>query len=487
MKRSAWLAVFVAATLSACARLTPEQQIIADAAAALGGQDRLQAVRTLLIEGEGTNGNLGQDMTPDATGQAFKVTEYKRAIDVAAGRARVEQTRTPNFAFFQGQAAQRQVQGIDGDVGYNVAASGNATRAANAVANDRRAEIYHHPLAIVRAALDPAAKLANPRTQDNQGVVDITTANGLNFTLAIDGTTKLPTRVVSMHYNTNLGDVALETSFADYQEVNGLQLPARLTTKTDKYTTAEIRVTKQSVDADVGDLSAPEAVVSAAPIAGPPPATVAVEEVAKGIWYLAGQSHHSVLVEFSDHLMLIEAPQNETRTLAVIAKAKELRPDKPLTQVVNSHHHFDHSGGIRAAVAEGLTVITHKANAQFYQDAVARPHTIAADVLAKNRQPLKIETVDEELVLKDDTMIVNLYHIAGSSHGDTLLMAYFPRERILVEADVYTPGAAVAPYAANLLENIKKRNLRVDRIVPIHGKIGPYDELVKTAQTVSSN
>ncbi len=84
-------------------------------------------------------------------------------------------------------------------------------------------------------------------------------------------------------------------------------------------------------------------------------------------------------------------------------------------------------------------------------------------------------------------MIVNLYHIAGSSHGDTLLMAYFPRERILVEADVYTPGAAVAPYAANLLENIKKRNLRVDRIVPIHGKIGPYDELVKTAQTVSSN
>jgi hypothetical protein len=52
---------------------------------------------------------------------------------------------------------------------------------------------------------------------------------------------------------------------------------------------------------------------------------------------------------------------------------------------------------------------------------------------------------------------------------------------------VYTPGAAAQPYAANLLENIKKRNLRVDRIVPIHGKIGSYSELVKTVQAASSN
>ena len=78
--------------------------------------------------------------------------------------------------------------------------------------------------------------------------------------------------------------------------------------------------------------------------------------MAKGIWFLAGQSHHSVLVEFADHLTLIEAPQNDTRALAVIAKARTLRPGKPLTQVVNTHHHFDHSGGIRAAVSEGLTV-----------------------------------------------------------------------------------------------------------------------------------
>ncbi len=480
MTRTICLALFTAATLGACAQDAPERQIVNDAAAALGGRDRILAVKTLTIEGEGTNGNLGQDMTPEATSQAFMLSGYKRTVEVAAGRARVEQTRTPNFTFFQGQAPQKQVLGIDGDVGYNVAANGAATRVANAAANDRRMEVYHHPLTIVRAALDPAAKLGNLQTFGSQRSVDVTTASGFTLTLAIDSTTKLPTRVVSMTDNTVLGDVAIETSFADYQDVNGLKLPARLTTKTDKYTTADLRVSKQGIDGDAGSLAAPAAAASAAPIAGPPPATVTAEEVAKGVWFLAGQSHHSVLVEFSDHLTLIEAPQNDVRALAVIAKAKELRPNKPLTYVVNTHHHFDHSGGIRAAVSAGLAVITQKANVAFYQDVVRRSHTIAPDAFAKSVKPLKIDAVDEEMVLQDAAMTVNLYHIDGSAHADTLLMAYFPRERILVEADVYSPAAAVHPYAANLLENIRKRNLRVDRIVPIHGTIVPFSELVKT-------
>jgi glyoxylase-like metal-dependent hydrolase (beta-lactamase superfamily II) len=487
MKRTAWLAMFAVIMLGACTQPTPEQQIVNDAAEALGGSDRVLAVKTLVIEGEGTQGNLGQDMRPEATGQAFNLTDYRRAVDVAAGRARVEQTRTPNFAYFQGTAPQKQVLGIDGDVGYNVAANGTPTRVANLVADDRRAEIYHHPLTSVRAALDPKAQLATVGTMDNQSAVSVTIPSGFKFTLAIDITTKLPTRVVSMSYNPNLGDVAIETTFANYQDVNGLQLPARITTKTDKYTTADIRVTKQTVDTEVGDLAAPAAAASAAPITGPPPANVAVENVAKGVSLLAGQSHHSVLVEFSDHLMLIEAPQNETRTAAVIAKVRELHPNTPLTQVVNTHHHFDHSGGIRTAVAEGLTLITHKGNAAFYEDAVGRSHTIVPDALARNPKPLKIETVDDELIIKDSAMTVALYHIAGSPHSDTQLMAYFPRERILVEADVYTPGAAVQPYAANLLQNIRKRNLRVDRIVPIHGKIGSFGDLVKTVQPTSSN
>ena len=273
---------------AACARPTPEQQIVNDAADALGGREKILAVKTLVIEGGGANGNLGQDLTPERTVQQFTLSDYKRAIDLAAGRSRTEQTRTPNFTYFQGQAPQRQVFGIDGAVGYNVAANGTATRAADAVAKDRRADLNHHPLTIVRAALDPAATLANPRTMDNQAIVEVTTADGMKFTLATDAATKLPTRVVSMTDNTNLGDVAIETTFADYQDVSGFKLPARLTTTTDRVMTTDIRVTKQSIDTEAGDLTAPSAAASAAAITGPAPANVTSEEIAKGIWFLAG-------------------------------------------------------------------------------------------------------------------------------------------------------------------------------------------------------
>jgi glyoxylase-like metal-dependent hydrolase (beta-lactamase superfamily II) len=481
MKRMSALVVLMVSA-AACSSGPPEQQIVNDAARALGGRDRVMAVRTLVIEGEGTNGNLGQDMTPEATGQRFNVTEYKRAVDLTVGQSRTEQTRTPNFAYFQGPQPQKQVFGVAGDIAYNIGANGAATRASDAVAKDRRTEIFHHPITIVRAALDPTARLTNPRTAGKERIVEVAAANGLVFTLAIDETTSLPTRVVSMTDNLNLGDVAIETSFADYQDVNGLKLPARLTTKTDNYTTVEIRVSKQSVDGDTGNLRVPDAAAAAPPITAPPAATVTVEEVAKGVWLLAGQSHHSVVVEFNDHLILIEAPQNDTRTLAVIAKARELRPKKPLTHVINTHHHFDHSGGVRAAVSEGLAVITQKANGQFFRDAINRPHTIVPDALAKNPKPLKLDVVDEGMELADSSMTVQLHRIDGNPHGDAMLMAYFPKERLLVEVDAFSPGAAVQPYAANLLENITKRNLRVDRIVPLHGTIAPFSDLVKTQQ-----
>ena len=78
---------------------------------------------------------------------------------------------------------------------------------------------------------------------------------------------------------------------------------------------------------------------------------------------------------------------------------------------------------------------------------------------------------------------MTLYHVEGSGHGDAILMAYLPRERVVIAVDVYAPGGAVQPYAANFLENIRKHNVRVDQIVPLHGRIGTYQELEKTAAT----
>jgi glyoxylase-like metal-dependent hydrolase (beta-lactamase superfamily II) len=471
--------IVAAAGLAACTAAAPEQQMLADTVAALGGHDRIESAKTLLLEGEGTLWNLGQDMTMEATGQTFAVTGYRRAIDLGGSRMRVQQTRTPNFLYFQGQAPQAQVFGVDGDVAYTVAANGTASRAGAQASRDRITELYHHPLVLVRAALDPKAAGTNVRTEGGEHMVDVTLPGvSGSFTLAVDATSRLPTRIRSMSANPNLGDVVIETRFSDYAEEGGLQLPRRLETHTDRFKTAELRLSRAAVNGDAGEVAAPEAVRAAA-VPAPAAPNVVPEVVAPGVWLLGGQSHHSALIELSDHLMLVEAPQSEARTLAAIAKARELVPGKPLTQLVSSHHHFDHSAGLRAAVAEGLTVITQQANVAYYQEAAKRPFTLQPDALAKAAKPATIEGVDDERVIDDAARRVVLYHIAGNPHADTLLMVYLPKERVVIQADAFSPGSSVQPYAANLLSGLRTRKLQVDRIVPLHGAIAPVAELVR--------
>lgn len=477
--RFAFATLFTALALAGCSRPTPEQQFIDDAMTALGGRSRIEAVKTLTIEGTGVNYNLGQDMKPEAATQTFEITGYKRQVDIVNGRQRVEQTRTPKFIYFQGPQPQTQIQGLDGEVAFNVNAAGAATRVGGLGARDRQVDLYHHPLTLLRATVDPKTTVTNVRTVGAVRQADITTAAGPVVTLTIDAA-GAPLSASSNAYNANLGDVVLTTTFADYQDVSGLKLPARVAGKVDDFTTWELQAATQTVDGAIGDLAAPAS--ASAPPQPPAAPNVVAEPVAKGVWRLGGQSHHSALIEFSDHLMLIDAPQSEARALAVIAKARELVPGKPLTQLVTTHHHFDHTAGMRAAIAEGLTVITHEGNRDWVERMAARPHTRQPDALAKNPKTVVIETIGAEREFKDAAMALTFVHLNGNPHSDTLLMAYVPSAKAVIEVDTFFSGNPYNPYAANLLQNIQSRKLAVDRIVPLHGAISPMADLLKAGQ-----
>ena len=208
-------------------------------------------------------------------------------------------------------------------------------------------------------------------------------------------------------------------------------------------------------------------------------ATVQTEKVADGVYYMRGGTHHSVAVEFADHVVVIEGPLNEQRSLAVIGEVKKLIPNKPIKYLVNTHHHFDHSGGLRTYVDEGATIVTHELNKAFYEKTLSAPRTLNPDRLAQSKKKAAIETVGDKKVMTDGTRTLELHLIKDNPHNDGILMAYLPKERMLIEVDVYTPpapnapapaaAAPVNPNTANLVQNIERLKLDFDKILPLHG------------------
>jgi glyoxylase-like metal-dependent hydrolase (beta-lactamase superfamily II) len=218
-----------------------------------------------------------------------------------------------------------------------------------------------------------------------------------------------------------------------------------------------------------------------------PYARVASQKVADGVWHIAGGTHHSVAIEMRDHVIVVEGPLDDQRALAVIAEVRALVPGKPIRSVVNSHPHFDHAGGLRAFAAEGATIITHEVNRAFLERALAAPATIHPDRLARSGRTGTVESVRDRQTLTDGARIVEIHHIAGNLHHDGLLMVYLPREKLLIEADAFTPlppdtppPMPASPFQVNLADNIARLGLAVDQLLPLHGRIVPLAELYRT-------
>jgi glyoxylase-like metal-dependent hydrolase (beta-lactamase superfamily II) len=208
-----------------------------------------------------------------------------------------------------------------------------------------------------------------------------------------------------------------------------------------------------------------------------PPVTTQSTKLADGVWHVTGGSHHSVVVEFPEFLTVIEAPLNEARSLAVIAEAKKLAPNKPIRYVVSTHHHFDHSGGLRTYVAEGATVVSHESNQGYYEQTFAAPATLVPDSQAKSPKTPSFQQVRNSYAITGGSQTVEVYATQGDNHTEELLVAFLPGPGILVEADSYSPGPPNTPpppappaNAVSLYDNIQRLKLNVRTIAPVHGR-----------------
>lgn len=440
-------------------------------------------VKSLQYSGNGAYFFLGQSVSPGAPPPRFNLKSYTRTVDYDTPSMRDEFVRTQAEPDARGGGGvplvgeQRQLQALSGAQAWNQVGDASPTPQPAAVA-DRLHQLWITPHGVIKAAMKHNATVETQIEGGKKMTIISFAVPGQLKVKAFVNERNLVEKVESWNTHPVLGDVLTETIYSDYKDFGGVQFPTKITQKQAGVAALDLTVSEVKPNAPA-DLQMPDNVRQAA-------VKVQTDKVADGVWYLTGGTHHSVLVEMNDHLVVIEGPLNDARALALIDEVKKTVPNKPIKYVVNTHHHFDHAGGLGPFVAEGAIIITHDVNKPFFEKSLAAPRTVQPDKLAQSGKKATVEGMQDKRVLSDATRTVELHLIQGTVHGDGLIMAYLPKEKLLVEADAYTPAAPNAtppaqpnPAQVNLYDNIERLNLAVDQILPLHGRKVPLAELQK--------
>jgi glyoxylase-like metal-dependent hydrolase (beta-lactamase superfamily II) len=446
-------------------------------------------LKTIEYSGTGQNFALGQSANATTPWPKFNVRSYTASIDYDTASMRVEMVRTQGENPPHGGGGQpligeqRQQQAVSGADAWNIVAE-NAIPVPAAVP-ERMLQIWTTPHGFLKAAIEHKAvvKSTAGKTQ-----ITFTIRDKYKVTGALNSQNQVE-RVQTWIDNPVLGDMLVESVYSDYRDFNGISFPAHIVQIQGGYPVLDLTVS--SVHANgVVNINVPDNVRSATA----PPVKVDAQKVVDGVYYLTGGSHHSVAVEMKDHVVIVEGPLNDDRSLAVIAKSKELVPAKRIKYLINTHQHFDHSGGVRAYVAEGATIVTPEMYRSYYEKVWAAPHTLNPDRLALSQNKPTFVAFADKHVMTDGSRTIELHIVKGNAHNDALAMVYLPKERLLIEADAFTPGPPDAPppptpnpFSVNLDDNIRRLNLQVDQILPIHGRIVTMADLAKAIGRKSSD
>ena len=253
-----------------------------------------------------------------------------------------------------------------------------------------------------------------------------------------------------------VGDLQVDTTYANYQDFNGMKVPTKIVQKRAGLQTFEATITSGTANpTNLAQLLTPPPPAGGAPAAGgagrggapaAPAAAPAVasEKMAEGVYRITG-GYVALAIEFKDHVVVLEGGQSEARGIAVIAETKRVIPNKPIRYVVNSHAHFDHASGLAPFAADGITIITHKNNQAYLEKVLSGPRTLVGDNLAKSNKKPKVESAGDKRVLKDETHTVELYHIQNLQHSDGMLVALPAQGKDSLHGGLQHPGAGAAP------------------------------------------
>jgi glyoxylase-like metal-dependent hydrolase (beta-lactamase superfamily II) len=457
--------------------------VVEQAAKALGGIERIRSIRNITLNGYAQYAYQfgGGRVTgePSAPEKYIAANDLRRVYDLEHNRFQLYERRNMLFPFLGpfGHSWAPVNQVLDGEVAYDVTGE-KTVRVARESDNPLQVDGVHvrrmlmmtNPAVLVRAMLDPATRLSSPRSQSGIRSIDVTLKEGDKLTagFAADGR---PAWIRWSTRHTNVGQMNFTTSFSGWSDAtgnSGLQLPlayeTRLSYRNVDY--VKLYVDAYQVDTTLPDLSASDAVrTSPEPHSYPVPA-ITSQPIGKGVWRI--DQGGTTVVEFRDHIVLFELGVNVATAKAVIAHARTLAPGKPVTHLIASHNHFDHTAGLRQAVAEGLTIVQRRGSEPQFRDMVAHAAPDYPDDLARSPKSLKFEAVDQHLRMSDDTQTLDIYWVGNNAHMADVLVGYVASERLLMEGDLVTAAFDWQHWPDGFRDVVSKYSLNVERVSGVH-------------------
>jgi glyoxylase-like metal-dependent hydrolase (beta-lactamase superfamily II) len=480
MPRRVWTGLALLLVLAAgIASAQDAKTVIQNAQKAMGD------VKTIQYSGSGKAGGIGQNWSPTVPWHVTNVISYTKSIDYTNRSAKEELTRTqldpPDHggeAPFAGE--QKQVNIVSGQYAWNQ--PGATPQPALAAASERQLQIWLTPHGFLKAAAENNAT-AKAGKDAGKKVTVLTFMAGPNKVVGDVDDQGMVTKVGTWIPNPVLGDMPVEIIYSDYKNFGAVKFPSHIVQKQGGWMTQDMNISDAKPNVEMAALEVPDAVRTATP----PPVKVVSQKLADGVWYIGGGTHNSDLIEFKDYVVVVEAPLDEARSTAVMAEVKNLVPNKPIKYLINSHHHFDHSGGLRTYVAEGIPIITNEANKPFYEKAWSAPRTLMPDKLSQNPKKATFITYKDKYTVTDENRTLEIYRVENDTHNAYISFMYLPKEKILIEGDDFTPPAPGAPpmvpvamgFSNNLYDNLTRKKIEVVTISPLHGNVAQWSDFTK--------
>jgi glyoxylase-like metal-dependent hydrolase (beta-lactamase superfamily II) len=461
-------------------------QVLDAAVDAIGGRAAVEGVKGVRFTLRGESWPRFQNVN---AGPPFTAGSYEEetALDLALNRMAVEQKN--RGAGFRGHS--RIVLTDGGGQAFDLL-NRTATPIAAATAQQQQFAQYQRrlPSLILRTALQRNGTLRylgeDTVNRSRHHVITFVHVDGVQMALYVDAKTNLISKYELVYPDTITGDEASEIYFTDYRKSGPFLVPSTFLWKQAGEVTAKW-IYDVTFDPQIADATFDNSTdgFHVQPANAAQQRSVGVEMLAEGVYLvnnLGGGVYNVMAVEFADHVVVVEAPLSSQVADQAIVEIRKAIPGKPVKYVAITHHHSDHSGGLRAFVADGATVVTTPRNAGYVKSLVASKHL--TDGLAKSARPLNLELLDnKKRVFRDGTQTLELYDIGPNAHAHEMVVAYLPRQRLVFQGDLFfSPydGQAIGfaqESTQQFASRIRELGLNVDKLAGVHGKVGSISEV----------